>query len=145
MKSPRLKNLVILTIISLLCFCAMITFASLTQLSNTGVHVNKFNSAGMWAAIAFVAILYLIPLILYVCGIKSALYAMTPFCVIGIMIMGPLLFAVIAVLITKSISGDGNLLYSIAMASSALLGTIANIMWLIASFKKKKQVHIQAS
>ena len=142
--SSRSTGVVVVTLISMVCCCLAVVFASLTPLAETGPHANKFGSSGMWSAIVFLVLLYVVPLIMYMCGIKFIKYIMALFCAIGLMMSVAFAFDAIVTLLIKGSPDADYVSPAIGLAASAGIGTIANIVWYILAFKKSKNVHIQA-
>ncbi|MBP3951561.1 DUF5391 family protein [Bacillus suaedae] len=59
------SSIVLLTLLSAFLFCSMIVVGSLSPLADLGTNTNQFGDIGMWSAVGFVLILFLLPLILF--------------------------------------------------------------------------------
>lgn len=87
MKNNNSKSsIVLLTLLSALLFCSMIVVGSLSPLADFGTNTNQFGDIGMWSAIGFVLILYLLPLILFVYNVPLMKWIMATFCGVGLLI-----------------------------------------------------------
>lgn len=82
----RKQCIIILTLISALLFCTFIIFSSASPLSTLGTNANTFNSLGMWSAIGMILACYLLPLLLYIFGIRLMKLLMGIFCMFGVII-----------------------------------------------------------
>ncbi|WP_406542670.1 DUF5391 family protein [Clostridium ljungdahlii] len=66
-------------------FCSLIVISSLSPLANSGPSANKFNSFGMWLSVGIVLLLYILPLIIYILGIRAVRFVMAFVLAIGIL------------------------------------------------------------
>lgn len=123
-----------LTWCSLLLFVLLIVTISLTPLSETSESANDFNSIGMYAAIGFIAICYLIPYGFYVVGIKSVKYVMAVLCAFG---------CLIAVTTCLTIAGamylmDDAFYHFLIPLIVSFFMLCVNLIWFIAAFTRSQ-------
>nr|WP_295972247.1 DUF5391 family protein [uncultured Bacillus sp.] len=125
-------KITIVTLTSAFLFCAMTVFTSLSPLSQLGKNANQFNSLGMWISLGLIFLFYLIPLVLYLAGLKWMKYVIAVLCWLG-------LFIFISLMLIFIIFGVSHGIVSSIMPLLIIcgMGCITNILWFIAAFQKK--------
>ena len=73
-----------MTLLSALMFCLLPVLVSLSPLAETGPNANRFNSAGMWAAVGQILVIYAVPLIMYILGVRGMKIIMAVFAESGL-------------------------------------------------------------
>ncbi|MCC8301578.1 MULTISPECIES: DUF5391 family protein [Bacillus] len=137
--NQKKKGAVAVTLLSALLFCLLPVLVSLSPLAETGPNANRFNSAGMWAAVGQIFVIYAIPLILYILGIRVMKIIMAVFCGIGLIICAAVLL--VALLTAISLGQELSLYYGLFVWSGAAF--IVNVVWYIAAFRSSPK-HQQA-
>ncbi|AJC25518.1 MULTISPECIES: DUF5391 family protein [Bacillus] len=137
--NQKKKGAVAVTLLSALLFCLLPVLVSLSPLAETGPNANRFNSAGMWAAVGQIFVIYAIPLILYMLGIRVMKIIMAVFCGIGLIICAAVLL--VALLTAISLGQELSLYYGLFVWSGAAF--IVNVVWYIAAFRSSPK-HQQA-
>ncbi|MDQ8057446.1 DUF5391 family protein [Bacillus velezensis] len=133
------KGAVAVTLLSALLFCLLPVLVSLSPLAETGPNANRFNSAGMWAAVGQILVIYAVPLILYILGIRVMKIIMAVFCGIGLIICAAVLL--VTLLTAISLGQELSLYYGLFVWSGAAF--IVNVVWYIAAFRSSPK-HQQA-
>ncbi|WP_101287695.1 DUF5391 family protein [Bacillus sp. SJ-10] len=133
------KNTVAVTLLSALLFCLLPVLVSLSPLAETGPNANRFNSAGMWAAVGQILVIYAVPLIMYILGIRVMKIIMAVFCGIGFIICAAVLL--VTLLTAISLGQELSLYYGLLVWSGAAF--IVNVVWYIAAFRSSPK-HQQA-
>ncbi|UBQ46425.1 DUF5391 family protein [Bacillus velezensis] len=137
--NQKKKGAVAVTLLSALLFCLLPVLVSLSPLAETGPNANRFNSEGMWAAVGQIFVIYAIPLILYMLGIRVMKIIMAVFCGIGLIICAAVLL--VALLTAISLGQELSLYYGLFVWSGAAF--IVNVVWYIAAFRSSPK-HQQA-
>ncbi|WP_242750509.1 DUF5391 family protein [Bacillus sp. A1(2020)] len=137
--NQKKKGAVAVTLLSALLFCLLPVLVSLSPLAETGPNANRFNSAGMWAAVGQIFVIYAIPLILYMLGIRVMKIIMAVFCGIGLIICAAVLL--VTLLTAISLGQELSLYYGLFVWSGAAF--IVNVVWYIAAFRSSPK-HQQA-
>ncbi|MCM3105160.1 DUF5391 family protein [Bacillus velezensis] len=137
--NQKKKGAVAVTLLSALLFCLLPVLVSLSPLAETGPNANRFNSAGMWAAVGQIFVIYAVPLILYILGIRVMKIIMAVFCGIGLIICAAVLL--VALLTAISLEQELFLYYGLFVWSGAAF--IVNVVWYIAAFRSSPK-HQQA-
>ncbi|MES1027623.1 DUF5391 family protein [Bacillus velezensis] len=137
--NQKKKGAVAVTLLSALLFCLLPVLVSLSPLAETGPNANRFNSAGMWAAVGQIFVIYAVPLILYILGIRVMKIIMAVFCGIGLIICAAVLL--VALLTAISLGQELSLYYGLFVWSGAAF--IINVVWYIAAFRSSPK-HQQA-
>ncbi|SFS31929.1 hypothetical protein SAMN05444972_101170 [Marininema halotolerans] len=126
----------IMTLVSAGFFCGMLIAASLSPLSDSGPHANKFDSAGLWITLGGVLALYLVSLVIYLMGIDGMRFIMAVFCGIGLLISLMIGFAIM-ILIQLSMV-ELSQLHSVLLLSGAL--AITNMVWFFMAFRTRPSI-----
>ncbi|UNE53076.1 hypothetical protein F5K02_20445 [Bacillus amyloliquefaciens] len=129
--NQKKKGAVAVTLLSALLFCLLPVLVSLSPLAETGPNANRFNSAGMWAAVGQIFVIYAVPLILYILGIRVMKIIMAVFCGIGLIICAAVLL--VTLLTAISLGQELSLYYGLFVWSGAAF--IVNVVWYIAAFR----------
>ncbi|AFZ92783.1 MULTISPECIES: DUF5391 family protein [Bacillus] len=137
--NQKKKGAVAVTLLSALLFCLLPVLVSLSPLAETGPNANRFNSAGMWAAVGQIFVIYAVPLILYILGIRVMKIIMAVFCGIGLIICAAVLL--VTLLTAISLGQELSLYYGLFVWSGAAF--IVNVVWYIAAFRSSPK-HQQA-
>ncbi|MCY0090528.1 MULTISPECIES: DUF5391 family protein [Bacillus amyloliquefaciens group] len=137
--NQKKKGAVAVTLLSALLFCLLPVLVSLSPLAETGPNANRFNSAGMWAAVGQIFVIYAVPLILYILGIRVMKIIMAVFCGIGLIICAAVLL--VTLLTAISLGQELSLYYGLLVWSGAAF--IVNVVWYIAAFRSSPK-HQQA-
>ncbi len=137
--NQKKKGAVAVTLLSALLFCLLPVLVSLSPLAETGPNANRFNSAGMSAAVGQIFVIYAVPLILYILGIRVMKIIMAVFCGIGLIICAAVLL--VALLTAISLGQELSLYYGLFVWSGAAF--IVNVVWYIAAFRSSPK-HQQA-
>ncbi|AHK51174.1 hypothetical protein AJ82_20815 [Bacillus velezensis TrigoCor1448] len=137
--NQKKKGAVAVTLLSALLFCLLPVLVSLSPLAETGPNANRFNSAGMWAAVGQIFVIYAVPLILYILGIRVMKIIMAVFCGIGLIICAAVLL--VTLLTAISLEQELSLYYGLFVWSGAAF--IVNVVWYIAAFRSSPK-HQQA-
>ncbi|XBW81605.1 DUF5391 family protein [Bacillus velezensis] len=137
--NQKKKGAVAVTLLSALLFCLLPILVSLSPLAETGPNANRFNSAGMWAAVGQIFVIYAVPLILYILGIRVMKIIMAVFCGIGLIICAAVLL--VTLLTAISLEQELSLYYGLFVWSGAAF--IVNVVWYIAAFRSSPK-HQQA-
>ncbi|MCX2810647.1 DUF5391 family protein [Bacillus sp. ChL18] len=137
--NQKKKGAVAVTLLSALLFCLLPVLVSLSPLAETGPNANRFNSAGMWAAVGQILVIYAVPLILYILGIRVMKIIMAVFCGIGLIICAAVLL--VTLLTAISLGQELSLYYGLFVWSGAAF--IVNVVWYIAAFRPSPK-HQQA-
>lgn len=137
--NQKKKGTVAVTLLSALLFCLLPVLVSLSPLAETGPNANRFNSAGMWAAVGQIFVIYAVPLILYILGIRVMKIIMAVFCGIGFIICAAVLL--VTLLTAISLGQELSLYYGLFIWSGAAF--IVNVVWYIAAFRSSPK-HQQA-
>ncbi|MGX6413659.1 DUF5391 family protein [Bacillus amyloliquefaciens] len=137
--NQKKKGAVAVTLLSALLFCLLPVLVSLSPLAETRPNANRFNSAGMWAAVGQIFVIYAVPLILYMLGIRVMKIIMAVFCGIGLIICAAVLL--VALLTAISLGQELSLYYGLFVWSGAAF--IVNVVWYIAAFRSSPK-HQQA-
>ncbi|UZD74091.1 DUF5391 domain-containing protein [Bacillus siamensis] len=138
--NQKKKGTVAVTLLSALMFCLLPVIVSLSPLAETGPNANRFNSAGMWAAVGQIFVLYAVPFIMYILGVRVMKIIMAVFCGIGLIICAAVLL--VALLTAISLGQELSLYYGLFVWSSAAF--IVNVIWYIAAFRSSPK-HQQQS
>ncbi|QQD81976.1 DUF5391 family protein [Bacillus siamensis] len=137
--NQKKKGTVAVTLLSALMFCLLPVIVSLSPLAETGPNANRFNSAGMWAAVGQILVIYAVPFIMYVLGVRVMKIIMAVFCGIGLIICAAVLL--VALLVAISLGQELSLYYGLFVWSGAAF--IVNVVWYIAAFRSSPK-HQQA-
>ncbi|KJD57483.1 DUF5391 family protein [Bacillus velezensis] len=137
--NQKKKGAVAVTLLSALLFCLLPVLVSLSPLAETGPNANRFNSVGMWAAVGQILVIYAVPLILYILGIRVMKIIMAVFCGIGLIICAAVLL--VTLLTAISLGQELSLYYGLFVWSGAAF--IVNVVWYIAAFRSSPK-HQQA-
>ncbi|MGZ0139509.1 DUF5391 family protein [Bacillus velezensis] len=137
--NQKKKGAVAVTLLSALLFCLLPVLVSLSPLAETGPNANRFNSAGVWAAVGQIFVIYAVPLILYILGIRVMKIIMAVFCGIGLIICAAVLL--VTLLTAISLGQELSLYYGLFVWSGAAF--IVNVVWYIAAFRSSPK-HQQA-
>ncbi|MEW7871148.1 DUF5391 family protein [Bacillus velezensis] len=137
--NQKKKGAVAVTLLSALMFCLLPVLVSLSPLAETGPNANRFNSAGMWAAVGQILFIYAVPLIMYILGVRGMKIIMAVFCGIGLIICAAVLL--VALLTAISLGQELSLYYGLFVWSGAAF--IVNVVWYIAAFRSSPK-HQQA-
>ncbi|AOU02899.1 DUF5391 family protein [Bacillus velezensis] len=137
--NQKKKGAVAVTLLSALMFCLLPVLVSLSPLAETGPNANRFNSAGMWAAVGQILFIYAVPLIMYILGVRGMKIIMAVFCGIGLIICAAVLL--VALLTAISLGQKLSLYYGLFVWSGAAF--IVNVVWYIAAFRSSPK-HQQA-
>ncbi|MBA5711290.1 hypothetical protein DT036_09070 [Bacillus velezensis] len=137
--NQKKKGAVAVTLLSALMFCLLPVLVSLSPLAETGPNANRFNSAGMWAAVGQILFIYAVPLIMYILGVRGMKIIMAVFCGIGLIICAAVLL--VALLTAISLEQELSLYYGLFVWSGAAF--IVNVVWYIAAFRSSPK-HQQA-
>ena len=137
--NQKKKGAVAVTLLSALMFCLLPVLVSLSPLAETGPNANRFNSAGMWAAVGQIRVIYAVPLIMYILGVRGMKIIMAVFCGIGLIICAAVLL--VALLTAISLGQELSLYYGLFVWSGAAF--IVNVVWYIAAFRSSPK-HQQA-
>ncbi len=111
---------------------------SLSPLASSGPNANEFNSLGMWAAIACVLAVYLLPLFIFVKGLSAMRYVMAVLCGLGIV---TIISIILGVLVLGSFSNNFSAFLGVIALSLATL--IANVMWLVVAFRPSPKLEVK--
>ncbi|WP_257821917.1 DUF5391 domain-containing protein [Salipaludibacillus agaradhaerens] len=125
----RKFNVMVISVMSAMLFCAVIVLSSLSPLAKTGPNANEFGSTGMWTAIGGILLVYLIPLLLYGIGVPAMKYVMAVLCGGGILTSVPIV-GISALMLSSS--NDTVMLYSVIIVGCSLI--IVNIAWFFFAF-----------
>ncbi|HEK9102896.1 DUF5391 domain-containing protein [Bacillus pfraonensis] len=135
MRNPSKKsNIVFVTLISALLFCAVLIVSSLSPLANLGPNANKFNSLGMWKSIGTILLFYIVPLFLYIVGVKTMRFIMAFLCGMGLFIHLVIL-TVVCIVIRVSDYNASSFLGVIIVCTAVI---ITNIIWFFVAFRPKR-------
>jgi|SRR5690625_523865 len=128
-------RVVVITIISALFFCLIMVSASLSPFPSSAK--NEFNSFGMWVNVGLILFFYILPLILYMMGVKAMKYVMAAFCGLGLLIS----FSIVAL---SFVVGEiaNNISDFLAVIILCIFALIINIIWYIVVFKNKKKADL---
>ncbi|WP_182275192.1 DUF5391 family protein [Bacillus velezensis] len=137
--NQKKKGAVAVTLLSALMFCLLPVLVSLSPLAETGPNANRFNSSGMWAAVGQILVIYAVPLIMYILGVRVMKIIMAVFCGIGLIICAAVLL--VALLTANSLGQELSLYYGLFVWSGAAF--IVNVVWYIAAFRSSPK-HQQA-
>ncbi|OBR96527.1 hypothetical protein CLRAG_03970 [Clostridium ragsdalei P11] len=122
-----------ITLVSAVLFCSLIVISSLLPLANSGPNANKFNSFGMWLSVGIVLLLYIIPLIIYILGIRAVRFVLAFVLVIGILSD----FSLIAVVFMSNLFAK-NSLYTL-MGVICIASLIVNVIWFLVVFRSSSK------
>lgn len=144
MKNQSKKsNIVFVTLISALLFCAVLVAISLSPLTNLGPNANQFNSLGMWKSIGTILLFYIVPLLLYIAGVKIMRFIMAFLCGAGLFIH---LVILAVVFITVQVSDD-NASSFLGVIILRIAVSITNVIWFFVAFRSKRTsthtLHVQ--
>ena len=137
--NQKKKGAVAVTLLSALMFCLLPGVVSIAALAEAGPNANRFNSAGMWAAVGQILVIYAVPLIMYILGVRGMKIIMAVFCGIGLIICAAVLL--VALLTAISLGQELSLYYGLFVWSGAAF--IVNVVWYIAAFRSSPK-HQQA-
>lgn len=126
-----MKRTNVLTVILALLWSIIIVLGTLSPLAHSEGTSNQFGDMGMWSAIGFILILFILPLYLYNKGSKGAKIALS--IIIGIFIIGSVvLIRLVGVFLLKKIS------ISLVLSMICILFyIILSITWYVFSFRKR--------
>ncbi|PEY31544.1 hypothetical protein CN354_23355 [Bacillus cereus] len=137
------SSIVFVTLVSALLFCSVLVVPSLSPLADLGPNANKFNSLGMWKSIGTILLFYIVPLLLYIAGVKAMRFIMAILCGMGIFVN----FVILAVVLIIMLASD--------YKASSFLGVIivctgviiTNVIWFFVAFRSKRNstytLHVQ--
>ncbi|AIW39376.1 MULTISPECIES: DUF5391 family protein [Bacillus] len=137
--NQKKKGAVAMTLLSALLFCLLPVIGSLSPFAETGPNANRFNSAGMWAAVGQILFIYAVPLIMYILGVRVMKIIMAVFCGIGLLICAAVFL--VTLLVVTSSEQELSLYYGLLVWSGAAF--IVNVVWYIAAFRSSPK-HQQA-
>ncbi|OAA89319.1 DUF5391 family protein [Clostridium ljungdahlii] len=122
-------KVIFITLVSAVLFCSLIVISSLSPLANSGPHANKFNSFGMWLSVGIVLLLYILPLIIYILGIRAVRFVMAFVLAIGVLSD----FSLMTVVFMSSLFAKNSLYTLIGVICIASL--IVNAIWFLVVFR----------
>ncbi|TJZ72131.1 hypothetical protein FA037_00205 [Bacillus amyloliquefaciens] len=137
--NQKKKGAVAVTLLSALMFCLLPVIGSLSPFAETGPNANRFNSPGMWAAVGQILVIYAVPLIMYILGVRVMKIIMAVFCGIGLLICAAVFL--VTLLVVTSSEQELSLYYGLLVWSGAAF--IVNVVWYIAAFRSSPK-HQQA-
>ncbi|WP_459501657.1 DUF5391 family protein [Bacillus sp. C1] len=131
---PKKTSIAFVALVSALLFCSVLAVIPLSPLADLGPNANKFNSLGMWKSIGTILLFYIVPLLLYIVGLKAIRFIMAFLCGMGIFI-----HLVILTIVSFTIrTGDYNItsfLWVIILCAAVIL---TNITWFFVAFRPKR-------
>ncbi|WP_081584547.1 DUF5391 family protein [Bacillus bingmayongensis] len=128
------SSTVFATLVSALLFCSVLVSISLSPLADLGPNANKFNSLGMWKSIGMILLFYIVPLLLYIVGVKAIRFIMAFLCSMGI-------FVHLVILVVVSIiirTGDYNASSFLGVIILCAAVSITNVIWFFVAFRPKR-------
>ncbi|MDZ5606658.1 DUF5391 family protein [Bacillus pseudomycoides] len=128
------SSTVFATLVSALLFCSVLVAISLSPLADLGPNANKFNSLGMWKSIGMILLFYIVPLLLYIIGVKAIRFIMVFLCGMGI-------FVHLVILVVVSIiirTGDYNASSFLGVIILCAAVSITNVIWFFVAFRPKR-------
>ncbi|MBO1581946.1 DUF5391 family protein [Bacillus sp. XF8] len=128
------SSIVFATLVSALLFCSVLVAISLSPLADLGPNSNNFNSLGMWKSIGMILLFYIIPLLLYIVGVKAIRFIMAFLCSMGI-------FVHLVILVVVSIiirTGDYNASSFLGVIILCAAVSITNVIWFFVAFRPKR-------
>ncbi|MDM5157056.1 DUF5391 family protein [Bacillus sp. DX1.1] len=128
------SSIVFITLVSALLFCSFLIATSLSPLADLGPNANKFNSLGMWKSIGMILLFYIVPLLLYIGGIKAMRFIMAFLCCMGLFIHLVIL-AVVFIVIRVSDYNASSFLGVIILCAAV---SITNVIWFFVAFRSKR-------
>ncbi|PFW87557.1 hypothetical protein COL32_27340 [Bacillus pseudomycoides] len=128
------SGIVFVTLVSALLFCSVLVSASLSPLSDLRSNANKFNSLGMWTSIGEILVFYVVPLLLYIAGIKAMRFIMAVLCGMGLFINLVILASVFIIMRVNDYSLSSVL--GVIIFCSAV--SLTNIIWFFVAFRSNK-------
>ncbi|MBK3494730.1 DUF5391 family protein [Viridibacillus sp. YIM B01967] len=126
------KSTIIMTIFSAVLFSILLVTISLSPLSKLGPNANKFGSLDMWMSVGKILVFYVIPLLIYIAGMKWMKYVMAVLCALG-------LFIFVAILGSSVVIGlaQNNIPQLIGVFIVGSLDIIINSIWFFVAFRSK--------
>ncbi|EOP62743.1 hypothetical protein IIW_03672 [Bacillus cereus VD136] len=128
------SSIVFVTLVSAFLFCSVLVVPSLSPLADLGPNANKFNSLGMWKSIGTILLFYIVPLLLYIAGIKAMRFIMAVLCGMGLFINLVILASVFIIMRVNDYSLSSVLGVIIFCAAVSL----TNIIWFFVAFRSNK-------
>ncbi|OAA93287.1 DUF5391 domain-containing protein [Clostridium coskatii] len=126
-------KVIFITLVSAVLFCSLIVISSLSPLTNSGPNANKFNSFGMWLSVGIVLLLYIVPLIIYILGIRAVRFVMAFVLAVGILSD----FSLTTVVFMSSLFAK-NLLYTL-IGVICIVSLIVNAIWFLVVFRSSSK------
>lgn len=123
------KQQIFWTVALALIWVAIIVLATLSPFAQLGGNANQFGDLGMWSAIAFALLLFLLPLYLYAKGNKGARTALAV--IIAIFIIGAVALAGFTISYGLSLSMPLILIFALCVAD-----IVISIIWYACSFNR---------
>ncbi|MES1044027.1 hypothetical protein BLX88_07800 [Bacillus obstructivus] len=131
--NTKKQPVIIFTFISAIFFCLITVAISLSPLSELGPNANKFGSTGMWSAIGMILICYLVPLFLFIIGVKGMKLLMGILCGLGMFIFFSTAVTVgVVSIFTGKFPASIFIVISLCIAS-----LIINLIWFFIAFRHK--------
>ncbi|AZV57517.1 DUF5391 family protein [Clostridium sp. AWRP] len=121
-------KVIFITLVSAVLFCLLIVMISLSPLSKSGLHANKFNSFGMWSSVGIILLFYIVPLMIYILGIRAVRFVLAFVLAIGILSD----FSLITVVFISNLFAK-NLLYTL-IGVICIASLIVNAIWFLVVF-----------
>ncbi|MDM5190572.1 DUF5391 family protein [Bacillus sp. DX4.1] len=128
------SSIVFIALVSALLFCSFLIATSLSPLADLGPNANKFNSLGMWKSIGMILLFYIVPLLLYIGGIKAMRFIMAFLCGMGLFIHLVIL-AIVFIVIRVSDYNASSFLGVIILCAAV---SITNVIWFFVAFRSKR-------
>lgn len=130
MKGSVKKGVVSMTLLSALFSCIVLIVSSLSPLANSGPHANQYGSSGLWISLITVLVCYILPVILYVGGVKGMTIVLAVIVSCALLTDLTLLcVAIVGALLTP-------MLAAIAVICGAAL--VINILWFVFTFRSRQ-------
>ncbi|KEK25157.1 DUF5391 family protein [Bacillus gaemokensis] len=127
-------SILFMTFVSALLFCSILVAISLSPLADLGPNANKFNSLGMWKSIGMILLFYIVPLLLYIAGVKAMRFIMAFLCGMGLFV-NLVILAVVFIIIRASDYNASSFLGVIILCAAV---SITNVIWFFVAFRSKR-------
>ena len=128
------SSIVFVTFVSALLFCSVLVAISLSPLADLGPNANKFNSLGMWKSIGMILLFYIVPLLLYIGGVKAIQFIMAFLCFMGLFV-NLVILAAVCITIRASDYNASSFLGVIILCAAV---SITNVIWFFVAFRSKR-------
>ncbi|MFJ8529526.1 DUF5391 family protein [Bacillus sp. NPDC094106] len=128
------SSIVFVTFVSALLFCSVLVAISLSPLADLGPNANTFNSLGMWKSIGMILLFYIVPLLLYIGGVKAIQFIMAFLCVMGLFV-NLVILAVVFITIRANDYNASSFLGVIILCAAV---SITNVIWFFVAFRSKR-------